>query len=350
MPYEIVRKKSGKFQVVNNITGEIHAKGTTLKKAKAQVRLLDNLEGGDRGRTPLPIDPTIDIEAHTAHNMDLQGRFDNFQDQIEILLNLLGSSPVIRFESQFNNYLNRLLDEVQDPELHDAVLETTGRMIRDPRYRTWYNRIYVDPRSGRGSDRMVGGIDPELRLARRDVSRLYADVFENLFNEEEYPRLKAEYVVMRDRWGEFVDDRDFESVIDELEQIKNALGFQEAIAVPQGGGSGASTPFDRMTRGELADQIRSRYRQLEELPQGSPEYDIVFFILNSLIRLHRQRGRPTEIITPEADDEDYEREQMGKEDKKGGSYIQPINHKPDYNYCCGGALVHPINPKFLPFF
>jgi hypothetical protein len=50
MPYEIVKKPSGKFQVINKNTGEIHAKGTTLKKAKAQVRLLgmvDRKTGGD---------------------------------------------------------------------------------------------------------------------------------------------------------------------------------------------------------------------------------------------------------------------------------------------------------------
>jgi hypothetical protein len=33
----------------------------------------------------------------------------------------------------------------------------------------------------------------------------------------------------------------------------------------------------------------------------------------------------------------------------GGALVQPINHKPDYNYCCGGGMVQPVNPKFLPF-
>jgi len=35
---------------------------------------------------------------------------------------------------------------------------------------------------------------------------------------------------------------------------------------------------------------------------------------------------------------------------KGGSLIQPINHKSDHEYCCGGNLVQPVNAKFLPFF
>lgn len=45
MPYSI-RKVGKKFQVVNTETGEVHAKGTTKKKAEAQIRLLGSKEGG----------------------------------------------------------------------------------------------------------------------------------------------------------------------------------------------------------------------------------------------------------------------------------------------------------------
>lgn len=45
MPYEI-KKVGKKFQVVNSNTGYIHSKGTTKKKAEAQVRLLHNLVYG----------------------------------------------------------------------------------------------------------------------------------------------------------------------------------------------------------------------------------------------------------------------------------------------------------------
>lgn len=38
------------------------------------------------------------------------------------------------------------------------------------------------------------------------------------------------------------------------------------------------------------------------------------------------------------------------DDLEGGSIIQPINHKSDHQYCCGGNLVRPINAKTLPFF
>jgi len=44
MPYQINQISPRKFEVVNIETGTIHSKGTTKKKAEAQLRLLDNLE------------------------------------------------------------------------------------------------------------------------------------------------------------------------------------------------------------------------------------------------------------------------------------------------------------------
>ncbi len=43
MPYKITRLKNGKFRVTGP-SGRVFAKATTLKKAKAQVRLLHGLE------------------------------------------------------------------------------------------------------------------------------------------------------------------------------------------------------------------------------------------------------------------------------------------------------------------
>ena len=39
MPYEIQKDGKG-YRVVNRITGKVHAKHTSLAKAKAQIRLL----------------------------------------------------------------------------------------------------------------------------------------------------------------------------------------------------------------------------------------------------------------------------------------------------------------------
>jgi hypothetical protein len=46
MPYEIQQLSPRRFKVVNTATGEVHAKKTTLKLAKAQKRVLDSLKGG----------------------------------------------------------------------------------------------------------------------------------------------------------------------------------------------------------------------------------------------------------------------------------------------------------------
>jgi hypothetical protein len=46
MPYQILQVSPRRFSVVNADTGEVHAKRSTLKNAKTQMRLLDSLEGG----------------------------------------------------------------------------------------------------------------------------------------------------------------------------------------------------------------------------------------------------------------------------------------------------------------
>jgi hypothetical protein len=46
MPYAMLQVSPRRFSVVNSETGEVHAKRSTMKNAKAQMRLLDSLEGG----------------------------------------------------------------------------------------------------------------------------------------------------------------------------------------------------------------------------------------------------------------------------------------------------------------
>jgi hypothetical protein len=48
MPYEIVQVGTypRRYSVVNIVTGEVHAKNTTLAKAEAQIRLLRAVEHG----------------------------------------------------------------------------------------------------------------------------------------------------------------------------------------------------------------------------------------------------------------------------------------------------------------
>lgn len=43
MPLAIKRLKNNKYQVKNTVTGEIHAKGTTKKKAENQAKLIELL-------------------------------------------------------------------------------------------------------------------------------------------------------------------------------------------------------------------------------------------------------------------------------------------------------------------
>jgi len=47
MPYKMTKLKSGKYRVVNRQTGKVRAKATTMKKAKALIRMS---YAGDRKR------------------------------------------------------------------------------------------------------------------------------------------------------------------------------------------------------------------------------------------------------------------------------------------------------------
>ena len=47
---ERLRKVKGKYQVYNADTGEVHAKGTTKKKAEGQRRFLEGLRHGMKPR------------------------------------------------------------------------------------------------------------------------------------------------------------------------------------------------------------------------------------------------------------------------------------------------------------
>jgi len=44
MPFKIVKKSNGRYKVINKITGKVHAKNTTLKKAKSQIKLIEYLD------------------------------------------------------------------------------------------------------------------------------------------------------------------------------------------------------------------------------------------------------------------------------------------------------------------
>lgn len=46
MPYKIANINGSKYRVYNANTGEIRAKGTTLEKAKRQIRLLYCIKSG----------------------------------------------------------------------------------------------------------------------------------------------------------------------------------------------------------------------------------------------------------------------------------------------------------------
>ena len=44
MPYQIIQISPRRYAVVNSITGKVHAKNTTLTKAKKQIHLMQMID------------------------------------------------------------------------------------------------------------------------------------------------------------------------------------------------------------------------------------------------------------------------------------------------------------------
>ena len=44
MPFEIIKLPKNKYKLINKITGKIHAKSTTLNKAKKQIQLMHMID------------------------------------------------------------------------------------------------------------------------------------------------------------------------------------------------------------------------------------------------------------------------------------------------------------------
>ena len=53
MPYEVKRKSNGKYQMINKITGRVHAKNATKENAVKQMKLLYCIEHGGCKHGPL---------------------------------------------------------------------------------------------------------------------------------------------------------------------------------------------------------------------------------------------------------------------------------------------------------
>jgi hypothetical protein len=46
MPYKMIQKSARRYSVINSKTRKVHAKNTTLKNAKRQIRLLNAIDHG----------------------------------------------------------------------------------------------------------------------------------------------------------------------------------------------------------------------------------------------------------------------------------------------------------------
>jgi len=143
MPYEIVKKRSGKYQVINRLTGEIHAKGTTLNKAKAQVRLLESkMRGAGSGISGnVQVRPDLrqgQLQQLRVERAYIENRIREFNEEIRqtdnlaTRLDLIGSlsneeGELIRVNNEIRIIQDRIRDDTDsEPEDIDSLVVEVG--------------------------------------------------------------------------------------------------------------------------------------------------------------------------------------------------------------------------------
>ena len=129
MPYEIRQLSPRKFEVINPVSGEIHAKHTSLKKAKAQVRLLLSVmkkEGKGRKRGGMMGWVSSILGRHPQLTREQREKAERFAD--ELMADPTGVSfegaitipPDVRKELAEEAYNRRMMGREDRPAVGDA--------------------------------------------------------------------------------------------------------------------------------------------------------------------------------------------------------------------------------------
>ena len=71
MPYQIKPVSKTRYEVKNSMTGAMHSKGTTLPKAKAQVKLLNAIKAGFNPKRVMPPPKITPIKMPNARPVQL---------------------------------------------------------------------------------------------------------------------------------------------------------------------------------------------------------------------------------------------------------------------------------------
>nr|WPF46654.1 MAG: hypothetical protein [Lake Baikal virophage 8] len=428
MPYEIIKKPSGKFQVINRLTGEIHAKGTTLKKAKAQVRLLESLEGGGNpfSRPPRVAPSDRMRQSAITENEKATRRIRELQQQNIDSFNYPNSSIENRARNTAEIARLKLLIRA-----NKNILESLEGGDRTPRF----------PRDANDRERDLFAYDPPLvdmaeveeeqlelqqqlleqqqqaQLRRQEVQNAFTSIIEGVFQflpmsgirtVEDFRR---RVISITDNWYNNILNpqyRDYFSREDAIAEIERVI--REDPRLMNHIRARFQAQFDPNYRGQgrhrrsaRPDEEYSSSEEDEEEQEGgaSPVFLFIERVLNRPITTPEQAQNAYDTIddivydnivgeVDRPDDANIRqqliaiRDYLNRDprysnillltgniysddefsftsDPSGdpppsevsditGRGIQPINHKSDYHYCCGGGFVRPINAKMLPFF
>jgi len=271
MPYEIIKKPSGKFQVVNKNTGEIHAKGTTLKNAKSQIRLLEMVDRKKGGRRAYPEESSSESGSDSESDEEMEGgKRENLVEQIQDLIDKIELEGLPMSEGRAFYYNRKYRDIVRRVQNRFETGENLPMNLIEPLLEEFAELIPHSELFLEG-----GAVEPE----------------------EETIHSKAQ------------------ELLDSILNNSGRIGLRQAY------------------RYNLdLDDIRHAVQQVGWANLNENTRALIFRLNQTIPRSSRHEAGLGDIFT------------------RGGALIQPINKKPDYNYCCGGNLVQAVNPKFLPFF
>lgn len=121
MPYELKRVGKRHYEVINKDTGKIHAKHSTLKNAKAQIRLL---EGVDHGMVLKGSGPKRPPKLDTSSTSHSKSEFEIFaKANIDLLSNE-------EQKKQLNEELKKLIEDGITPVIQQEFMKKLQRLQR----------------------------------------------------------------------------------------------------------------------------------------------------------------------------------------------------------------------------
>jgi len=346
MPYEIIKKPSGKFQVVNKNTGEIHAKGTTLKNAKSQIRLLEMVDRKKGGRRAYPEESSSESGSDSESDEEMEGgKRENLVEQIQDLIDKIELEGLPMSEGRAFYYNRKYRDIVRRVQNRFQTGENLPMNLIEPLLEEFAELIPHSELFLEGGNTASSPYDIIIGLIHRLKNEIDSEV-----NQYDIPVVRLRRYIQRLRIikdqvarqlnnGRLNAEQEAE-IIEDLTPIQDLIGnYNENIL--QGGAEAPEEETIHSKAQQLLDSIlnnsgriglRQAYRynlDLDDIRHAVQQVGWANLNENTRALIFRLNQTIPRSSRHEAG--------LGDIFSRGGALS-------------GGNLVQAVNPKFLPFF